>query len=93
MTSGSDQGRFRHVTCHLTYITSDQVTPVAPPHSTTVNMTWAVPIYYWEAFFLQRSDKENIFFRKWPFSGEDDRGKTGPRALVVTRCDIQSERL
>ena len=34
-----------------------------------------------------------IFFRKWPFSGEDDRGKTSPRALVFTRCDIQSERL
>jgi hypothetical protein len=33
------------------------------------------------------------FFRKWPFSGEDDRGKTSPRALVFTRCDIQSERL
>ena len=25
--------------------------------------------------------------------GEDDRGKTSPRALVFTRCDIQSERL
>ena len=37
--------------------------------------------------------KEVIFFRKWPFSGEDDRGKTSPRALVFTRCDIQSERL
>ena len=34
-----------------------------------------------------------VFFRKWPFSGEDDRGKTSPRALVFTRCDIQSERL
>ena len=33
------------------------------------------------------------FFLKWPFSGEDDRGKTSPRALVFTRCDIQSERL
>ena len=27
------------------------------------------------------------------FSGEDDRGKTSPRALVFTCCDIQSERL
>jgi hypothetical protein len=35
----------------------------------------------------------SIFFRNWPFSGEDDRGKTSPRALVFTRCDIQSERL
>ena len=35
----------------------------------------------------------NVFFRKLPFSGEDDRGKTSPRALVFTRCDIQSERL
>ena len=34
-----------------------------------------------------------LFFRKWPFSGEDDRGKTSPRALVFTRWDIQSERL
>ena len=34
-----------------------------------------------------------FFVRKWPFSGEDDRGKTSPRALVFTRCDIQSERL
>ena len=32
---------------------------------------------------------EEKFFRKWPFSGEDDRGKTSPRALVFTRCDIQ----
>jgi hypothetical protein len=37
--------------------------------------------------------KDTVFFRKWPFSGEDDRGKTSPRALVFTRCDIQSERL
>jgi hypothetical protein len=37
--------------------------------------------------------KNLLFFRKWPFSGEDDRGKTSPRALVFTRCDIQSERL
>ena len=37
--------------------------------------------------------KMKIFFRKWPFSGEDDRGKTSPRALVFTRCDIQSELL
>jgi hypothetical protein len=37
--------------------------------------------------------EETIFFRKWPFSGEDDRGKTSPRELVFTRCDIQSERL
>ena len=37
--------------------------------------------------------QEPSFFRKWPFSGEDDRGKTSPRALVFTRCDIQSERL
>jgi hypothetical protein len=36
---------------------------------------------------------EQLFFRKWPFSGEDDRGKTSPRALVFTRCDIQPERL
>jgi hypothetical protein len=36
--------------------------------------------------------KHTVFFRKWPFSGEDDRGKTSPRALVFTRCDIQSER-
>jgi hypothetical protein len=36
---------------------------------------------------------EQLFFRKWPFSGEDDRGKTSPRALVFTRCAIQSERL
>jgi hypothetical protein len=35
--------------------------------------------------------QELIFFRKWPFSGEDDRGKTSSRALVFTRCDIQSE--
>jgi hypothetical protein len=34
-----------------------------------------------------------LFFRKWPFSGGDDRGKTSSRALVFTRCDIQSERL
>jgi hypothetical protein len=39
------------------------------------------------------SKKEESIFRKWPFSGEDDRGKTSPRALVFTRCDIQSERL
>ena len=40
------------------------------------------------------NDKNDAcFFRKWPFSGEDDRGKTSPRALVFTRCDIQSERL
>ena len=39
------------------------------------------------------TDKEISFFRNWPFSGEDDRGKTSPRALVFTRCDIQSERL
>ena len=39
------------------------------------------------------SMKNSQFFRKWPFSGEDDRGKTVPRALVFTRCDIQSERL
>ena len=36
---------------------------------------------------------EYVFFRKWSFSGEDDRGKTSPHALVFTRCDIQSERL
>jgi hypothetical protein len=36
---------------------------------------------------------DEAFFRKWPFSGEDDRGKTSPHALVFTRCDIQSERL
>ena len=36
---------------------------------------------------------KSVFFRKWPFSGEDDRGKTSPRALVFTCCDIQSERL
>ena len=34
-----------------------------------------------------------IFFRKCPFSGWDDRVKTSARALVFTRCDIQSERL
>jgi hypothetical protein len=34
-----------------------------------------------------------VFFRKWLFSGEDDRGKTSPRALVFTGCDIQSEHL
>jgi hypothetical protein len=34
---------------------------------------------------------EHTFFRKWPFSGGDDRGKTSSRALVFTRCDIQSE--
>jgi len=39
------------------------------------------------------TDKEISFFRNWPFSGEDDRGKTSPHALVFTRCDIQSERL
>ena len=39
------------------------------------------------------SKKEESIFRKWPFSGEDDRGKTSPHALVFTRCDIQSERL
>ena len=38
-------------------------------------------------------EQELHFFRKWPFSGEDDRGKTSPRALLFTRCDIQSERL
>jgi hypothetical protein len=38
-------------------------------------------------------NKEQRFFRKWPFSGGDDRGKTSPRALVFTRCDIQTERL
>ena len=37
--------------------------------------------------------RDSYFFRKWPFSGEDDQGKTSPRALVFTRCDIQSERL
>jgi hypothetical protein len=37
--------------------------------------------------------EDTTFFRKWPFSGEDDRGKTSPCALVFTRCDIQSERL
>ena len=36
---------------------------------------------------------EPMFFRKWPLSVEDDRGKTSPRALVFTRCDIQSKRL
>ena len=41
----------------------------------------------------QKYKEEEEFFRKWPFSGEDDRGKTSPRALVFTRCDIQSERL
>jgi hypothetical protein len=42
---------------------------------------------------IQQSVDKHVFFRKWPFSGEDDRGKTSPRALVFTRCDIQSERL
>jgi hypothetical protein len=37
--------------------------------------------------------KNLLFFRKWPFSGWDDRVKTSARALVFTRCDIQSERL
>ena len=37
--------------------------------------------------------REDCFFRKWPFSGEYDRGKTSPRALVFTCCDIQLERL
>ena len=41
----------------------------------------------------QKYKEEEEFFRKWPFSGEDDRGKTSPRALDFTRCDIQSERL
>jgi hypothetical protein len=36
--------------------------------------------------------KGYAFFRKWLFLGEDDRGKTSPRALVFTRCDIQSQR-
>ena len=34
-----------------------------------------------------------VFFRKWLFSGWDDRVKTSARALVSTHCDIQSERL
>ena len=42
---------------------------------------------------MTKKRKEQTFFRKWPFSGEDDRGKTSPRAFVFTRCDIQSERL
>jgi hypothetical protein len=42
---------------------------------------------------MTKRRKEQTFFRKWPFSGEDDRGQTRPRALVFTRCDIQSERL
>jgi hypothetical protein len=41
----------------------------------------------------QTDDKKETFFRKWPFSGWDDRVKTSERALVSTRCDIQSERL
>jgi hypothetical protein len=35
--------------------------------------------------------KVREFFRKWPFSGGDDRGKMSSRALVFTHCDIQSE--
>jgi hypothetical protein len=38
-------------------------------------------------------NEDLLFFRKWPFSGWDDRVKTSARALVFTRCDIQSERL
>jgi hypothetical protein len=43
--------------------------------------------------YLLDSKPDCHFFRKWPFSGEDDRGMTSPRALVFTRCNIQSERL
>jgi hypothetical protein len=37
--------------------------------------------------------QDKTFFRKWPFSGWDDRVKTSARAFVFTRCDIKSERL
>ena len=47
-------------------------------------------LFAWSTYCIYIQD---IFFRKWPFSGEDDRGKTSPRALVFTRCDIQSEGL
>jgi hypothetical protein len=43
-------------------------------------------------FELRVNTAQEPSFRKWPFSGEDDRGKTSPRALVFTRCDIQSKR-
>ena len=45
------------------------------------------------AQFLFLAVRDILFFRKWPFSGEDNRGKTSPHALVFTRCEIQSERL
>ena len=43
--------------------------------------------------FSEMENKDFTFFRKWPSPGGDDRGKTSSRALVFTRCDIQSERL
>jgi hypothetical protein len=46
-----------------------------------------------EKITIGKSRQDYQFIRKWPFSGEDDRGKTSPRALVFTRCDIQSDRL
>ena len=43
-------------------------------------------------YYIIQQGEELTFFCRWPFWGEDDRGKTSPRALVFTRCDIQSER-
>jgi len=47
-----------------------------------------------EAMMEKRQDQipDEGFFRKWPFSGWDDRVETSSRAHVSTR-DIQSERL
>ena len=60
---------------------------------TVVILDFSYELNYYKLMIYSAEQREQTFFRKWPFSGGDDRGKTSSRALVFTRCDIQSERL